>query len=121
MVFGIEMACRSLRTERFAPRGKWNTTICIAVVSCHNRLANVQSMLRQPHLVPHAVRPSYSCYSVHSGFLLPAFGRCHQHSTHADFQHGPQRTNLSLAHVLLPVGSIIDIRTSKLHDTASKV
>ncbi|KAH3908562.1 hypothetical protein HBI56_215800 [Parastagonospora nodorum] len=33
MVFGIEMACRSLRTERFAPRGKWNTTICIAVVS----------------------------------------------------------------------------------------
>jgi hypothetical protein len=27
------MAWRSLRSERFAPRGKWNTTICIAVVS----------------------------------------------------------------------------------------
>jgi hypothetical protein len=27
------MALRSIRTERFAPRGKWNTTICIAVVS----------------------------------------------------------------------------------------
>jgi hypothetical protein len=33
MVFGIETACRSIRSERFAPRGKWNTTICIAVVS----------------------------------------------------------------------------------------
>ena len=33
LVFGIEMAWRSLRSERFAPRGKWNTTICIAVVS----------------------------------------------------------------------------------------
>ncbi|KAF1917891.1 hypothetical protein BDU57DRAFT_180379 [Ampelomyces quisqualis] len=33
MVFGIEMAWRSVRTERFAPRGKWNTAICIAVVS----------------------------------------------------------------------------------------
>lgn len=33
MVFGIETAFRSIRSERFAPRGKWNTTICIAVVS----------------------------------------------------------------------------------------
>jgi NADH:ubiquinone oxidoreductase subunit 6 (subunit J) len=33
MVFGIEMAWRSVGSERFAPRGKWNTTICIAVVS----------------------------------------------------------------------------------------
>jgi hypothetical protein len=33
MVFGMETAYRSIRSERFAPRGKWNTTICIAVVS----------------------------------------------------------------------------------------
>lgn len=33
LVFGIEMAWRSLRPDRFAPRGKWNTTICIAAVS----------------------------------------------------------------------------------------
>jgi hypothetical protein len=33
LIFGIETAVRSMRTERFAPRGKWNTTICIAVVS----------------------------------------------------------------------------------------
>jgi hypothetical protein len=33
MVFGIEMAWRSTRSERFDQRGKWNTTICIAVVS----------------------------------------------------------------------------------------
>jgi hypothetical protein len=33
MVFGIEMAWRSTRSERFEPRGKWNTTICLAVVS----------------------------------------------------------------------------------------
>ncbi|KAF2826137.1 hypothetical protein CC86DRAFT_455723 [Ophiobolus disseminans] len=33
LVFGFEVAWRSLRSERFAPRGKWNTTVCIAVVS----------------------------------------------------------------------------------------
>jgi hypothetical protein len=33
MVFGIEMAWRSIRSERFEPRSKWNTTICVAVVS----------------------------------------------------------------------------------------
>ncbi|KAH8712209.1 hypothetical protein GQ44DRAFT_742590 [Phaeosphaeriaceae sp. PMI808] len=33
MIFGMEMAWRSLRSERFAARGKWNTTICLAVVS----------------------------------------------------------------------------------------
>jgi hypothetical protein len=32
LVFGIEMAWRSLRSERFAPRGKWNTVICVAVI-----------------------------------------------------------------------------------------
>jgi hypothetical protein len=33
MVFGFETAWRSVKPERFAPRGKWNTTICIAVVT----------------------------------------------------------------------------------------
>jgi len=33
LVFGIEMAWRSTRQERFAPRGKWNTTICLGVVA----------------------------------------------------------------------------------------
>jgi hypothetical protein len=33
LVFGIEVAIRALRKDRFAPRGKWNTTICVAVVS----------------------------------------------------------------------------------------
>lgn len=32
LVFGIEMAWRSLRSERFAPRGKWNTIVCVAVI-----------------------------------------------------------------------------------------
>lgn len=32
-IFGIEMAWRSLKTERFAPRGKWNTTVCVAIVA----------------------------------------------------------------------------------------
>ncbi|CAE7196388.1 hypothetical protein PTNB85_05666 [Pyrenophora teres f. teres] len=33
LVFGIEVVVRAFKRERFAPRGKWNTTICIAVVS----------------------------------------------------------------------------------------
>ncbi|KAH7392966.1 hypothetical protein BKA66DRAFT_411696 [Pyrenochaeta sp. MPI-SDFR-AT-0127] len=33
LVFGIETAWRAFRHERFAPRGKWNTTICIGVIS----------------------------------------------------------------------------------------
>ncbi|KAF1937250.1 hypothetical protein EJ02DRAFT_62464 [Clathrospora elynae] len=33
LVFGIEMAIRGFRKERFAPRGKWNTIICVAAVS----------------------------------------------------------------------------------------
>ncbi|KAF2855055.1 hypothetical protein T440DRAFT_514105 [Plenodomus tracheiphilus IPT5] len=32
LVFGGEMAWRAFGKERFAPRGKWNTTICVAVV-----------------------------------------------------------------------------------------
>ncbi|CBX96907.1 hypothetical protein LEMA_P100380.1 [Plenodomus lingam JN3] len=32
LVFGAEMAWRAFGEERFAPRGKWNTAICIAVV-----------------------------------------------------------------------------------------
>jgi hypothetical protein len=33
LVFGFETAWRSLRSDRFAPRGKWNTTACISAVS----------------------------------------------------------------------------------------
>ncbi|CAO2648390.1 Nn.00g076570.m01.CDS01 [Neocucurbitaria sp. VM-36] len=33
LVFGVEMAWRAFKQERFAPRGKWNTTICVGVVS----------------------------------------------------------------------------------------
>ncbi|KAI4693842.1 hypothetical protein J4E85_008242 [Alternaria conjuncta] len=33
LVFGIEVAVRAYKQDRFAPRGKWNTIICIAVVS----------------------------------------------------------------------------------------
>lgn len=33
LVFGLEVVVRAFKRERFAPRGKWNTTICIAVVS----------------------------------------------------------------------------------------
>ncbi|USP80617.1 hypothetical protein yc1106_07891 [Curvularia clavata] len=32
-VFGVETLIRAYRQERFAPRGNWNTSICIAVVS----------------------------------------------------------------------------------------
>lgn len=34
LVFGIEMTWRAFKSERFAPRGKWTTTICIGVISC---------------------------------------------------------------------------------------
>ena len=33
LVFGIEMAMRALKTERFSPKGKWTTTICVGVIS----------------------------------------------------------------------------------------
>ncbi|KAF2028580.1 hypothetical protein EK21DRAFT_101751 [Setomelanomma holmii] len=33
MIFGFETAWRSVKSKRFAPRGKWNTTICIALVA----------------------------------------------------------------------------------------
>ncbi|KAF2183962.1 hypothetical protein K469DRAFT_581621 [Zopfia rhizophila CBS 207.26] len=33
LVFGIEMALRAFKHERFAPRGKWNATICVGVIS----------------------------------------------------------------------------------------
>ncbi|RAR02707.1 hypothetical protein DDE82_005610 [Stemphylium lycopersici] len=33
LVFGVEMLIRGFRQDRFLPRGKWNTTISIAVVS----------------------------------------------------------------------------------------
>ncbi|KAJ4341336.1 hypothetical protein N0V95_007247 [Ascochyta clinopodiicola] len=32
LVFGIETAFRSFKQERFAPRGKWNTILCICTV-----------------------------------------------------------------------------------------
>ncbi|KAL6708327.1 hypothetical protein ACN47E_003251 [Coniothyrium glycines] len=32
LVFGIEMAIRAFKSEPFAPRGRWNTTICVGVV-----------------------------------------------------------------------------------------
>lgn len=33
LVFGIETVLRSFKSERFAPRGKWNTIVCIAAVT----------------------------------------------------------------------------------------
>lgn len=33
LAFGIETALRSFKKERFAPRGKWNTILCIAAVN----------------------------------------------------------------------------------------
>ncbi|KAF2002474.1 hypothetical protein P154DRAFT_139511 [Amniculicola lignicola CBS 123094] len=33
LVFGIEMAIRGFRYDRFAPRGKWNTSICVSAVA----------------------------------------------------------------------------------------
>ncbi|KAF1926782.1 uncharacterized protein M421DRAFT_66643 [Didymella exigua CBS 183.55] len=33
LVFGIETALRSFKDDRFAPRGKWNTILCIATVA----------------------------------------------------------------------------------------
>ncbi|KAJ4310802.1 hypothetical protein N0V94_008270 [Neodidymelliopsis sp. IMI 364377] len=33
LVFGIETALRSFKHERFAPRGKWNTILCIVMVA----------------------------------------------------------------------------------------
>lgn len=33
LVFGVDTAIRALRTDRFAPKGKWATTICIGAVS----------------------------------------------------------------------------------------
>ncbi|CAI6334010.1 unnamed protein product [Periconia digitata] len=33
LVFGIEMTVRAFGYDRFAPRGKWNSTICVAIVA----------------------------------------------------------------------------------------
>ncbi|KAF1979129.1 hypothetical protein BU23DRAFT_448190 [Bimuria novae-zelandiae CBS 107.79] len=33
LVFGIDMAIRALKAERFAPKGKWTTTICVGAIS----------------------------------------------------------------------------------------
>ncbi|PVI03862.1 hypothetical protein DM02DRAFT_212843 [Periconia macrospinosa] len=33
LVFGFEMTIRAFRFDRFAPRGKWNSTICVAVIA----------------------------------------------------------------------------------------
>lgn len=33
LVFGIDMAMRALKAERFAPKGKWTTTICIGFIA----------------------------------------------------------------------------------------
>ncbi|KAF2203032.1 hypothetical protein GQ43DRAFT_447731 [Delitschia confertaspora ATCC 74209] len=33
LIFGIEMAIRAFRAERFAPRGRWNAAVCIGAVS----------------------------------------------------------------------------------------
>ncbi|KAJ4348032.1 uncharacterized protein N0V89_009404 [Didymosphaeria variabile] len=33
LVFGIDMAIRALKADRFAPKGKWTTTICIGFVA----------------------------------------------------------------------------------------
>lgn len=32
LVFGFEMAWRAVKTEKFSPRGKWNTPICLAAL-----------------------------------------------------------------------------------------
>ena len=32
-VFGVDLAIRALKPERFAPKGKWTTTICIGAIS----------------------------------------------------------------------------------------
>jgi hypothetical protein len=62
----------------------------ITNLDANDRLANVQSMLWQPHLVSYAIRSSDTLHFVHSGLLLPA-ARCHnQHPTDEDFQNGPQ-------------------------------
>jgi hypothetical protein len=33
LVFGIDMAMRALRADRFAPKGKWTTTICVGFIT----------------------------------------------------------------------------------------
>ena len=33
LAFGIDTALRSFKQDRFAPRGKWNTILCIAAVN----------------------------------------------------------------------------------------
>jgi hypothetical protein len=48
-----------------------------ADVDANHRVAHVQPVLWQPHLVPDAIRPTYSCHFVHSGLLLPVSGRCY--------------------------------------------
>ncbi|KAF2648581.1 hypothetical protein K491DRAFT_708629 [Lophiostoma macrostomum CBS 122681] len=32
LAFGIEMAIRSMKFERFAPRGKWNASMCLGII-----------------------------------------------------------------------------------------
>jgi hypothetical protein len=59
-------------------------------MDANNRLANVQSMLWQPHLVSYAIRSSFALHSVYSGLFLPTSGCYHQHPADADLQYGHQ-------------------------------
>jgi hypothetical protein len=62
----------------------------LADMDANHRLANVQQMLRQPHLVSDAIRSSHARHTIRHDILLSYFGRCHQYSTDEDFQCGSQ-------------------------------
>jgi hypothetical protein len=103
------------REIRSARQMEHDNLYCSRVVSAlvdmdaNNRLANVQSMLRQPYLVPHAIRPSNARYFMRSCLSLSASGRYHQYPIDENFQNGPQRACFSFTYVLLPHGNIITL------------
>lgn len=60
LVFGLEVVIRSLRRRAFAPRGKWNVTICLAIVG---------TLLLVTYLVTHFIRPPNFCFASLFWFL----------------------------------------------------
>lgn len=61
LVFGLEVVIRSLqRKVPFPPRGKWNVTICIAIVG---------TLLLVTYLVTHFIRPPNFCFASLFWFL----------------------------------------------------
>lgn len=82
-----------------------------ADMDANNHLANVRSMLRQSHLVHHAIRsPNFGPFVCFGGRTLD-IGCRGQHTTHEVAQGRCTRANLSISHDLFPDCHCVDIHS----------